>query len=133
MIAMLVALLSIPLGTSTHEHVDAIELNHNFDGRGRLIFDQVIFWERTPTTGRFQVRAWCMVDDRDVVNRRPIQTDNGLYECVIVDSDQRLVRRIVSRVYRESWTQNDPERDDRKHHAESLRVSLVKRKRVEHE
>jgi hypothetical protein len=127
----LIALLSIPLSLTTHEHVDAIERNHFYDQRGRLVYDQVIFWERTPATGRFQVRAWTLADDNLLTNRRPVQNDNGLYSCEIVDSSERLTRRIVSRVYRESWTQVDPERDDKKRHDESLRVYLVKRKRVD--
>ena len=128
---LLIALLSIPLNLMTHEHVDAIELNHFFDQRGHLVYDQVVFFERTPTTGRFQVRAWCLVDDRETMNRRPLQNENGLYECFMVDSNERLTRRIVSRVFRESWTQVDPEREDKKRHPESLRIELVKRKRVD--
>ena len=127
----LIALLSIPLNLTTREHVDAIELNHFFDQRGHLVYDQVVFFERTPTTGRFQVRAWCLVDDRETLNRRPLLNDNGLYECFAVDSNERLTRRIVSRVFRESWTQFDPEREDKKRHPESLRIELVKRKRVD--
>ena len=128
---ILIALLSVPIAFSTHEHVDAIELNHFHDQRGHLVYDQVIFWERTPVNGRFQVRAWCLVDDRETMNRRPIQNDNGLYECFMVASSERLTRRIVSRVFRESWTQTDPEREDKKRHPESLRIELVKRKRVD--
>ena len=77
---ILIALLSVPIAFSTHEHVDAIELNHFHDQRGHLVYDQVIFWERTPVNGRFQVRAWCLVDDRETLNRRPLLNDNGLYE-----------------------------------------------------
>lgn len=127
----LIALLSVPLNFFAFEHVDAIELNHSFDQRGYLVYDQVIFWEITPTTGRFQVRAWCLVDDRETLSRRPMQNDNGLYECFAVDSNERLTRRIVSRVFRESWTQVDPEREDKKRHPESLRIELVKRRRVD--
>lgn len=126
-----VALLSIPLNFFAFEQVDAIELNHFFDPRGQLVYDQVIFFERTPTTGRFQVRAWCLVDDRETMNRRPLLNDNGLYECFAVDSNEQLTRRIVSRVFRESWSQVDPEREDKKRFPESLRIELVKRKRVD--
>ncbi len=127
----LIALLSIPTNLTTHEHVDAIELSHVYDARGRLVFDQVVFWEQTPTTGRFQVRAWCLVDDREAINRRPVRNDNGLYVCEVVDVSEKLTRRVVSRVYRESWSQCDPEREDKKQHDERLRVELVKRKRVD--
>lgn len=127
----LIALLSIPLRVTTHEHVDAIELNHFFDQCGHLVYDQIIFYEQNPANGRFQVRAWCLVDDRETLNRRPVKNDNGLYECFAVDSNERLTRRIVSRVFRESWTQVDPEREDKKRHPENMRIELVKRKRVD--
>lgn len=127
----LIALLSIPLGVATHEHVDLIELNNYHDSRGHLVFSQVIFYERNPGNGRFQVRAWCMVDDRELLNRRPLRNINGLYVCELNDSNERLTRRIVSRLFRESWSMVDPEREDKRKHDESLRVSLVKRKTVE--
>ena len=111
---------------SADEYVDLIELNHFYDQQGRLVYDQVIFYERAPETGRFQVRAWCLVEDRDCLNRRPIknqQTD--LYQVDWYDTDQRLLRKITSRLYRESWTQIDPERVNKKLHDERSRISMV--------
>lgn len=111
---------------SVDEYVDLIELNHFFDQQGRLVYDQVVFYERAPETGRFQVRAWCLVEDREYLNRRPVKNqETELYQVDWFDTDQRLLRKITSRLYRESWTQVDPERSDKKFHDERLRISLI--------
>jgi len=113
------------------ETVDLIELNHVYDPKGHLIFDQVVFYERNPKTGRFQVRGWCMVEDNDVINRRPVRNhSNGLYLVDWLDKDCNVHRRITSRTYRESWTQDDVEREDKKVHPERLRIGFVRRPRV---
>lgn len=127
---LLVVILSIfeRLANTAAECVDLIEMNHFYDRCGRLVFDQVIFYERAPETGRFQVRAWCMADDREHLNRRPIRNEiTGRYQVDWFDSDKRLTRRISSKLFRESWTQVDPERENKKLLDERLRVSLVSR------
>ncbi len=111
---------------SVDEFVDLIELNHFYDQRGRLVYDQVIFYERAPETGRFQVRAWCLVEDRECLNRRPVKNyETQLYHVDWFDTDQRLLRKITSRLYRESWTQIDPERANKKIHDERSRIAMV--------
>ena len=127
---LLVVILSVPLRLENHvsEFVDCIELNHFYDARARLVYDQVVFYEWTPTTGKFQVRAWCLVDDREQLNRRPIKNEEtGIYESEYLDTNTRLIRRIRSRLFRESWSQLDPERENKRVHPESLRIELVKR------
>lgn len=122
----LCATISLKGNRSADEYVDLIELNHFYDPKGGLVYDQVIFYERAPETGRFQVRAWCLVEDRECLNRRPtknLQTE--LYQVDWYDSDQRLLRKITSHLYRESWTQIDPERANKKLHDERSRISMV--------
>jgi len=127
-LALLIGLVSSTFGKhEAAEYVDLIELNHFYDTRGRLVFDQVIFWERTPEQGRFQVRAWCMVDDRELLNRRPVRNEEtALYQVDSYDADNRLRRVITSRLFRESWTTIDPERE-LKHNDNRLRVGLIRR------
>ncbi len=111
---------------STDEHVDLIELNHFYDQHGRLVYDQVIFYELTKDTLRFQVRAWCLVEDRESLNRRPTKNyQTELYQVDWYDTDQRLLRRISSRLFRESWSQVDPERVNKRLHDERLRLSMI--------
>ena len=130
MITCILALLfSNPITcVETVEYVDLIELNHYYDSKARLVFEQVIFWDRSPMNGRFQVRAWCMVEDRDLHNRRPVKNEaNRLYCVEWQDKEQGMQRRITSRLYRESWTHHDPERDDKAKHEDCLRVGFAKR------
>ncbi len=110
------------------EEVDLIELNHFHDCLGRHVYDQVIFYEWSSEFQRYHVRAWCLVEDRETVSRRPTRsyTDNRYY-VRWHDRDQNLHRHISSKLYRESWTQVDPERANKKMLDERLRTSLVKR------
>jgi hypothetical protein len=108
------------------ESIDMIELNHFYDPCGRHIYDQVIFYHLAPETGKYRVRAWCLVEDRETLSRRPVK--DAATGCVRVewyDGEHKVVRHLVSRIYRESWTQVDPERMDKRYLDERLRLSLV--------
>ena len=121
------AIITTALNSIKEECVDCIEMNHFYDHRGRLVFDQVIFYERTPTTGRFRVKAWCLANDEQP-NRRPVKNETSeLYQVDWFDTDKRMHRKITSRLYRESWSQIDPERENKRVHPEGLRIGLVKR------
>ena len=120
------ATISPKSNNSVDEYVDLIELNHFYDQLGRPVYDQVIFYERAPETGRFQVRAWCLVEDRESLNRRPVKNyETQLYQVDWFDTDQRFLRKITSRLYRESWTQIDPERVNKKIHDERSRIAMA--------
>jgi hypothetical protein len=116
-ILLLVALLSISAKPvfGLRDSVDLIELNHFHDKQGRPVYDQVIFWEFDELK-RLKVRAWCMADER-----LPIKS-NASY-CVEW-KESGISRTITSRLFRESWTQTDPERDDKKRFDERDRVLL---------
>lgn len=108
------------------EYVDLIELNHFYDSQGRHVYDQVIFYEEDPGTLRRQVRAWCLVEDRDTRNRRPVKNvETSLYQVDWFDNDQRLVRKITSRSFSETWSQIDPERANKKVLLEKYRIALI--------
>jgi hypothetical protein len=108
------------------EQVDLIELNHFYDPQGRHVYDQVIFYNRHPATGKYHVRAWCLVEDRESLSRRPVyQVSTGLYRVDWLDSDQQVLRCVQSRLHRESWSHVDPERVDKKKYDERLRFSLA--------
>ncbi|MEQ1824528.1 MAG: hypothetical protein ABL921_01210 [Pirellula sp.] len=120
------ALVSSKNNQIVEEHVDLIELNHFFDHKGCHVYDQVIFYERAADTGRFQVRAWCLVEDRDALNRRPVKNiETQMYQVDWYDNDQKLMRKLTSRLFRESWSQIDPERANKKVHDERSRILLV--------
>jgi hypothetical protein len=111
------------------EQVDLIELNHFHDCLGRHVYDQVIFYEWSEEQREYHVRAWCLVEDREAANRRPSQSysDERFY-VRWYDRDQNLNRCIASLYFRESWTQVDPERANKRLLDERQRTSLVKRR-----
>jgi hypothetical protein len=118
---------SVPKGHRIiEEQVDMMELNHFFDPVGRHVYDQVIFYHISPETGKFRVRAWCLIEDRESLSRRPLrdpQTSTVRVEWY--DENQKIVRRLNSKLFRESWTQVDPERSDKVQLEEKLRLSLA--------
>lgn len=118
---------SVPKGHRIiEEQVDMIELNHFYDQVGRHVYDQVIFYHVSPETGKFRVRAWCLIEDRESLSRRPLrdpQTSTVRVEWY--DENQKLLRRLSSKLFRESWTQVDPERSDKVQLEEKLRLSLA--------
>ena len=72
--------------------------------------------------------AWCLVEDREQLNRRPTKNHTtGLYQVDWYDADYRVLRKITSRLYRESWTQIDPERENKKVHDERLRITMARK------
>ena len=57
-ILVVLILGSIPHDTVMREEVDLIEVNHFYDENGRLVFDQIIFYEWSGHACRYQVVAW---------------------------------------------------------------------------
>ena len=47
-----------PLEDLARDRVDLIEVNHFYDEQGRLVFDQIIFYDWSPMQCRYQVRDW---------------------------------------------------------------------------
>jgi hypothetical protein len=116
------------LHSTAHESVDLIELNHFHDDAGRPVYDQVIFYEWSTGEGKYHVRAWCLVEPKDPISRRPSQTfSDNRYHVRWFDSDQNIKRHISSGLFRESWTQSDPERANKKILDERNRTALYKR------
>lgn len=108
------AILATALGLHSPEdvvedRVDLIEVNHFFDERGRLVFDQVIFYEWTATHGRYQVRTWRLLKSPAQQPQRDWR--RGDYVTVWHDGD--LLRKVRTAAVRETWTQHDPELIDR--------------------
>ncbi len=95
------------------ETVDLIELNHFYDDLGRHAYDQVIFYEWSPDYRRFHVIAWCLVEND--LSRMPTRNPkNGEYVVRWNDRDAKVHRVVRSALYRETWSQVDPERVNKK-------------------
>lgn len=105
------------------ERVDLIEFNHFYDDLGRHAYDQVIFFEWSDEYLRYDVIAWCLVENDD--GRLPVKTPSGgEYVVRWFDRDAKVQREVRSRLFRETWTQFDPERLNKRLLEEKYRLSL---------
>ncbi|MCC6509811.1 MAG: hypothetical protein IT423_11930 [Pirellulaceae bacterium] len=110
---------------AVREAVDLIELNHFYDDLGRHTYDQVIFYEWSVEYSRYHVIAWCLVEDDQ--SRLPVLLPGGRQVQVRwYDRDVKRYRDVRSPLFRETWTQTDPERENKKLLEEKYRSSLLK-------
>jgi hypothetical protein len=119
MIFLLLASLTQPFARS--EHADLLELNHHYDLRGCHVYDQLIVWRQNPATFRFEVASWTLCDTQ---GKYPVRSQSGVYRVTWIDSGKP--REVVSRMFRESWTQTDPEREDQKRVHPEDRIGLIR-------
>jgi len=110
MLAVVVAVATHPVDDVLRDRVDVIELNHYYNDRGQLIFDQIIFWDWCPTAGRLKVRAWRLVKSAWHLPERDWQ--RGGWSALWLDGDR--LRAVYAGAFRETWTQYDPEIEDRR-------------------
>ena len=102
------------------QQVDLIELNHFIDENGREVFKQVIFYDWSKTHRRFHVRAWRLIKSPDQLPVRSFQPRR--YTCTW--NEDELRKEVWAPSMRETWSQEDPERKNRKHLAEDRRIPL---------
>ncbi len=113
------------VGNSLSQRVDLIELNHFFDDLGRHAYDQVIFYEWSPDYRRYHVVAWSLVEDN--LERMPSHDHRRDIHIVRwYDRDAKTRRSVWSELYRETWSQTDPERLNKSLMDEKYRVSLLR-------
>lgn len=115
-----VVISMVPVDSVVRDTVDLIEVNHVYDDRGRLVLQQVIFWDWHADRGRFHVVAWRMLRETGQIPRRDWQQDD--YFCLWYDGD--VLREVRAPSRSETWTQFDPELDDRQELPRSLRRKL---------
>jgi len=102
------------------QRVDLIELNHFIDQDGREVFRQVLFYDWSEPHRRFIIRAWRLVKSDSQLPRR--RWAPARYQCIW--HDDGLLREVSAPSFRETWTQQDPERQNRKLVAEEARKPL---------
>jgi hypothetical protein len=118
--AALVSLAIAPREDVARESVDLIELNHFYDEHGRLVFDQVIFYDWSAPAARYNVRAWRLVKNPAQLPQRDWSA--GGYSAMWQDGEQ--LRHIQSSSFRETWTQYDPELVEREYLPKERRKEL---------
>jgi hypothetical protein len=104
------------------DRVDVIELNHFYDEQGKLVFDQLLFYDWSPQQSRYNVRAWRLLKSSLQMPQRDWQ--RGDYSVRWFDGD--TLREIRAKTVRETWTQHDPELVEREFLAKEQRRELTK-------
>jgi hypothetical protein len=107
------------------ERVDLVELNHWHDNLGRHAYDQVIFYKWSPDYRRFHVIAWFMVE-HDLARVPTKLADVDEYVVNWYDRDAKVQRQVRAGLYRETFSQVDPEQLNRKFLDEKYRTSLLR-------
>ncbi len=110
----------VPQSPLVCDRVDLIELNRVYDDEGRPAITQMIFWDWTPADGRFHVVAWRLWKQAEMQPTR----DWAQGEYVLLWHDGELLREVRAPAWRESWTQHDPEMEDRRQLAKGERRGL---------
>lgn len=94
------------------DRVDVTEINHYYNEHGRLIFDQIIYYDWNPVKGRYDVVDWRHAKTEGQIPIRNYKT--GEYEAVWHDCKPwDLLRCVKARSIRETWTNYDPEQLER--------------------
>jgi len=118
----LASMTSNPVEDLAVDRVDLIEVNHFYDEKGRLVFDQIIFYDWSATRSRYNIRDWRLLKTRAQLPRRDSQN-----QCfVAVWHDGNILRQVTANSCRESWTQYDPELTERQFLPKDRRPQLKK-------
>jgi len=105
---------------TTRATVDLVELNHFIDDSGREVFQQVVFFDWSDQNRQFEVRAWRLIKDPIERPRRCFSPTGYLVSW----QDKHVTREVWAKQMRETWSQQDPERVNRKLLPESQRKPL---------
>lgn len=125
MLSILLLLCILPPTEQTgvvSESVDQIHLNHVYDESAKPILDQWIFHDATDAG--WQIRAW-RLDKGAQIQRHP----SGDYMLLWHDGD--VLREVRAKLFKETWTQHDPEMRERSIYPADERRELMKTRRCE--
>jgi len=122
LVLVLLSVGLIPLDAVTHSDVDLVEVNHFYDDSGKLVFDQIIFYDWDRLSNRYHVRAWRLIKDSSIIPKR-IQGTN-YYQSIWYDGE--VLRRLRTKALRETHTQYDPELLEREKCPKECRTGLMK-------
>jgi hypothetical protein len=118
------ALTLVPATPLVCDQVDVLELNCVYDGEGRLLLRQMIFWDWRHDQSRYEVVAWRLWQDDFPLPVR--DWHSGAF--VLLWSDAETLRSVRARAFWQTWTQHDPEMEDRRQLSQHLRRGLSARR-----
>lgn len=100
--------------------VDMMELNHFIDPNGREVYKQIIFYDWSPAAQRFHVRSWRLIKDTESLPTQHWKPNHYRHSWV----EGSVPRMVMAAELRETWTQEDPERINRRYLPEQDRIPL---------
>ncbi len=123
------ALSTNPQETVVKEAVDVVEYNHFYDEKARLVFDQMMLYRWNKHSCRYDLVCWRLVKSE---SQLPVYNPTkDSYTITWQDGD--TLRQVTSNAWRETWTQYDPELEERsimpKEHRQEL-INLKQRKEI---
>ena len=104
------------------DRVDLMEVNHFYDERGKLVFNQIIYYDWSEERCRYMVRDWKLLKTSSQVPLKDWQSDE--YVAVWYDGD--LLRVVRCPLLHETWTQYDPELVEREFLPKDRRALLTR-------
>ena len=102
------------------EHVDLIEVNHRYYDSGEEHFAQVILYQWSSDYQRLHVMHWWLVS-----NGPSVRYDANRKKYCARWKDRRRV--VWSDTFRETWTEKDPERLNKRILEERYRIGLIEK------
>jgi len=113
----------IPYDNVVVDEVDVTEINHFHDENGRLVFDQIILYRWSYRDSRHYVVAWRMLKTSAQVPRYDVR--RKMYVATWHDTqDGDVLRRVISKSVRVTFTQHDPELSERQFLPKEKRCGL---------
>jgi hypothetical protein len=101
--------------------VDCIEINHFHDNQARPVFVQTIFWNWVAQLSEYRVVDWRIDSGSFPRYNHRLKTWVSFW----MDKKDNRYRRVFAPLHRETWTQHDPEIEDRCLLPCELRTGLI--------
>ncbi len=87
---------------------DTIELNHFYDGEGKLLFNQFVFWEFDESDSQWKVVDW-MLGTYNFGSTKVNYDLNTTVKTLVINRQTNLFKIKYKNRFFESWTQYDSE------------------------
>ena len=114
---MLLLIATVPFIAPVVDEVDLVEVNHVYNDQGKHRLTQLIFYN-------YQRGYDAEVVDWRILKGRLPMPKGKKYETIFLDYG-KIMRCVIARQYRETWTQYDVEQDERRHLPDRIRKGLT--------
>lgn len=120
---------AVPRGIVARDRVDITEVAHFYDDRGKLVFDQLVWWDFFPNRNRFHVVAWRMLKAPEHCPQREHASGDYVTRWWDDSVGYTGLREVRSKAFRETWEQVDVELIDREAFPRECRRELSRTRR----